>query len=207
MICAESGPFLTGECTSFLRLLSRSCSKLLFECKLSDCVVSIMTKCSAVCDLTCLDWTVNLCFSRRNSGLTDANFECRDIYFKDLLMKVYMFLMLVVFMNLLCVRPCHRSFVTCISRQTLASGVGLTATICVADCRIAMLSKTYEDVEAKAFLQWRLLLAQTTMEFYENVQHVSELAPFNLVTLPFSICIRILQVRRHLSLEFRQAMC
>jgi hypothetical protein len=49
-----------------------------------------------------------------------------------------------------------------------------------------MLSKTYEDVEAKAFLQWRLLLAQTTMEYYENVQ-VSELAPFNLVTVPFSL--------------------
>ena len=34
-------------------------------------------------------------------GPTDANFECRDVYFKDMLMKVYMFLMLVVFMNLL----------------------------------------------------------------------------------------------------------
>ena len=58
-----------------------------------------------------------------------------------------------------------------------------------------MLSKTYEDVEAKAFLQWRLLLAQTTMEYYENVQHVSELAPFNLVTVPFSIALGLLQVR------------
>jgi hypothetical protein len=46
--------------------------------------------------------------SRHNSGLTEANFECRDIFFKDFLMKVYMFLMLVVFMNLLCVCPCHR---------------------------------------------------------------------------------------------------
>ena len=67
-----------------------------------------------------------------------------------------------------------------------------------------MLSKTYEDVEAKAFLQWRLLLAQTTMEYYENVQHVSELAPFNLVTVPFSLLIGLLQVRRHLiHIDFR----
>ena len=67
-----------------------------------------------------------------------------------------------------------------------------------------MLSKTYEDVEAKAFLQWRLLVAQTTMEYYENVQHVSELAPFNLVTVPFSMLIGLLHVRRHIAIHFRQ---
>ena len=93
-------------------------------------------------------------------GSTEANFECKDIFYKDLLMKVYMFLMLVVFMNLL----------------------------------IAMLSKTYEAVEAEAYLQWRLLLAQTTMEYYENVQHVRELAPFNLVSLPFSIIVWLLRL-------------
>lgn len=122
------------------------------------------------------------------AGMEQMNFECRDVYFKDFLMKVYMFLMLVVFMNLLCVR----------SHSIVVVAATFMRWLALAGCRIAMLSKTYEDVEARAFLQWRLLLAQTTMEYYENVQHVSELAPFNLVTVPFSIALGLLQVRSHL---------
>ena len=94
-----------------------------------------------------------------------ASQECREVFFKDVMMKVYLFLMVVVFMNLL----------------------------------IAMLSRTYEQVEDRSILQWRLLLAQTTMEYYENVQHVWELAPLNLFHAPIGLtfwCLRHILPKR-----------
>ena len=45
---------------------------------------------------------------------------------------------------------------------------------------IAMLSQTYEEVVEESQLRWRLLLAQTTLEYYENVHSIWELAPLNV---------------------------
>ena len=52
---------------------------------------------------------------------------------------------------------------------------------------IAMLSQTYEEVVEESQLRWRLLLAQTTLEYYENVHSIWELAPLNVVVLPLRL--------------------
>ena len=64
--------------------------------------------------------------------------------------------------------------------EVLLKSLAFLMSVVFMNLLIAMLSQTYEEVVEESQMRWRLLLAQTTLEYYENVHSIWELAPLNV---------------------------
>lgn len=70
-------------------------------------------------------------------------------------------------------------------KDTLQQVYVFTVVVILLNLLIAMLSRKYEEIADESHQEWILLLTQTTIEYSENVLHIGQLAPYNLLLLPF----------------------
>jgi hypothetical protein len=72
-------------------------------------------------------------------------------------------------------------------KDTLQQVYVFTVVVILLNLLIAMLSRKYEEIADESHQEWILLLTQTTIEYSENVLHIGQLAPYNLLLLPFRL--------------------